>query len=145
MKRVYSSLNGLLVDNLYNALEQEGIHCEVRNRHGSSMVGAIPVSEAFTELWIADEQAELAQRRIDEELGGHSPAENRSWTCPQCGNEVDPGFAACWYCTDPSNSSERHAEESPPHAAESRSPTNRTSYRWFILIGLLLLYLVFVR
>jgi len=145
MKRVYSSLNGLLVDNLYNALEQEGIRCEVRNRHGSSMVGAIPVSEAFTELWVDDEQAELARRRIEQEFADDSPANDRPWTCPQCGKEIEAGFDACWYCADPSTPREREAEESPILTAAAHSPTNQTDYRWLILIGLLLLYLAFGR
>lgn len=113
MKRVYSSLNSLLVDNLYNVLQQQGIDCEVRNRHGGSIVGEIPVSEAFTELWVGDEDRVSATALIESALRENEPAEVGSWTCPQCGTEIEGTFETCWHCASAGGDRDRPDDAEP--------------------------------
>ena len=147
MKRVYSSLNSMLVDNLYNVLEQEGFECEIRNRHGGSIVGEIPVSEAFVELWVAEEQAVPASQRIEVALGAaESTRENssgessgESWRCDQCGRDIDAQFDTCWSCAGDEGERERPTDKTPIVDTIESYLALAAPYRWIILIAALLM------
>lgn len=144
MKRVYSSLNGLLVDNLYNVLEQEGIECEVRNRHGGSMVGEIPVSEAFTELWVGDADADRATERIEKALAVEEAADGEAWRCEQCGRAIEAQFDVCWHCAGAGEDSDRPTDRHPTYdwtasLVDSSFGAVLARYKWILLAALALL------
>ena len=98
MKRVYSAENGLMMDYLQGLLEDRGIHCMVRNQLLSGAAGELPPIETWPTLWVLDDRDEdLAQRLITEALQG--PARDQEgWSCPQCGEDIEPQFSQCWRC-----------------------------------------------
>ncbi len=138
MKRIYSSLNSLLVDNLYNVLQQEDVPCEIRNRHGSSMMGEIPVSEAFTELWVEEDHAERANVLIAEALSEDDKTQGASWKCPTCGTEIEGNFDTCWKCAPESGNRERRDDDEPIfESVEEVVPGSTTRYVVWTLLALL--------
>lgn len=88
------------VDLLREMLEQEGIPCVVRNRALSMTAGEVPPIETWPSLWVVDDaQVPQAQQLIAAVMNDEGAGE--PWTCPQCGEEVDGHFAACWRCARP--------------------------------------------
>ena len=67
MKRVYTSPNAAQCNLLRSLLESNGIPCLVRNETLSSLVGGVPFTEVWPELWVADESQFDEARRIVEE------------------------------------------------------------------------------
>jgi hypothetical protein len=93
--RIHSSLNNIEIHNCKNALESNGIQCEVRGEFRRSLMLELPITESFVELWLLNDDQEDAARQI---LSGALPTSSRSWTCPQCGEAIDAGFDQCWNC-----------------------------------------------
>lgn len=49
-------------------LEQADIRCMITNQRSSSLVGEIPFTEVFPELWVQDEGYDRARRLLEEGL-----------------------------------------------------------------------------
>ncbi len=123
MKRVYSSFNSMLVDNLCNVLQQEGVPSEVRNRHSTPLLGTIPLSEAFTELWVDDEHVERAEEVVRGFVRDvESPQYEGNWTCAVCNTEIEETFDSCWKCAE----SDRQETDRRPALSASRNLVGRT-------------------
>ena len=97
MVRVYSSQLLVLVVNMKNILGIHGIESRITNQYLSAAVGEIPPIEAWPQLWVSEEDGELA-KRIVEEAEKDQPEFHEPWVCPNCGKEVDGLFAECWNC-----------------------------------------------
>ena len=95
MKQVFSSFNQILVHHAQNLLAAEGIRSEVRNLYLSSAMGELPPAECQAEVWVLDAgDAQRAERLLREgvEVSG------APWTCPACGEQLEPQFTQCWRC-----------------------------------------------
>lgn len=97
MKRVYTSSDLLLVGHLAEVLRQRNIHHVVRNLYLTGGAGELPPTAIWPEIWVDDEDDELARRLIDEVLG-RSASTASAWVCPGCGERIEGQFAACWNC-----------------------------------------------
>ncbi len=137
MKRVYSSLNSMLVDNMANALEQEGIPCEVRNRNARSAIGELPISSVYVELWVDDEHAEAASRQIEAAIhSDEETSQGESWTCSQCGESIDGSLAECWRCAS-AGSEDTSDDEAEPIFDAVRSLLGRYQIQILAALGAL--------
>lgn len=102
MKRLYVSSDALLVGHLKAVLEQHRIACLVKNAFLQGAAGEIPPHECWPELWVEDEaDFTRAQRLLQDTLEGDPSAE--AWTCPACGEKIEPQFAQCWNCGGSAN------------------------------------------
>lgn len=97
MQRVYSSQILALVQNMQNVLKLRGIESMITNQYLSAAVGEIPPIEAWPQLWVANEDVDLAQR-IVEEAGKEPPESHEIRICLKCGEEVEGHFTECWNC-----------------------------------------------
>ncbi|MGE4544061.1 MAG: DUF2007 domain-containing protein [Pedobacter sp.] len=97
MVRVYSSQILALVENMKNLLAIQGIGSKITNQYLSAAVGEIPPIEAWPQLWVSDEDADLAKKIVEDALKDH-PEYNEVRICPHCGEEVEGQFAECWNC-----------------------------------------------
>ncbi len=144
MERVYSSLNSMLVDNLHNVLQQEGIDCQVRNRSAGSALGETPFTEAYAELWVHDEQVPVAADRIREALRDSDPAEGR-WVCTQCGEQIERSFGSCWKCARAGDQGDRKTDPHPliDRVGQALGSTKRRTWTivWagLFLVGVLMI------
>jgi hypothetical protein len=95
LKLLYSSANTLLVSHLRNLLEAAGIDSQVKNEFLAGGAGELPPTEAWPELWVAEEDFARARQVVDE-------LEQRSslppWRCSNCGEEMEGQFTICWRC-----------------------------------------------
>ncbi len=95
MKLLYSSANTLLVNHVHNLLEAAGIDSRIKNEFLSGGAGELPPTEAWPELWVAEEDFARAQEVVDVL---RRPESLPAWRCPGCGEEVEGQFSACWNC-----------------------------------------------
>jgi len=82
---------------LRGLLQQSGIEAHVFNENAQSGVGQLPVSEAYPEVWLADERdfarAEELIRAFDA-----APRDSGSLHCPVCREDNPGNFQLCWSC-----------------------------------------------
>ncbi len=97
MKKLYSWHDPLLIGHLRNVIAGEGIRCETRNDLLSSVAGEVPPTECWPELWVDEADFHRATELINEVLVDGDTTE-QVWTCPECHEEIDGQFAACWNC-----------------------------------------------
>ena len=97
MIKVHESESLLEIAHLRNVLECAGIACDVRNDRLGGVVGEIPFVECWPQLWVRRPGDALRARGLIEgALRPPAPAE--AWTCPGCGECIEPPFAQCWRC-----------------------------------------------
>ncbi len=94
--KVYTADNVLEVGLMRSLLELNGIASELRNHHTSSLLGEVPYTSTWPELWIDQESLSQAQELISE-------AQNRDvsgadWSCPSCQAQIPSNFDLCWQC-----------------------------------------------
>jgi Putative prokaryotic signal transducing protein len=97
MRKVHTAESMVEIAHLRNLLESAGIACVVRNERLAGALGEIPFLECWPELWVREPgQALRARGLIDEAL--QPPAAAEPWSCPDCGESIEPQFAQCWSC-----------------------------------------------
>jgi hypothetical protein len=98
MKKIFTSADLFAVTQLKDALEREGIACVVQNEISTDILADTALSEKLPELWVENDadsaRAEELVRDWDQPVAeGGLP-----WKCPQCGEESEAQFTACWKC-----------------------------------------------
>jgi hypothetical protein len=107
LKKLYTHENRLLVFNIKNLLEEEGIDCSIRNEFASSGVGDLSPFETWPEVWITDDsQWARAELIIMQLINDQSPT--YEWTCTHCHEVNESNFSICWNCLQPGKISSRH-------------------------------------
>jgi len=97
VRKIYTAESVVEVAHLRNVLESAGIECLVRNDRLGGAIGEIPFVECWPELWVRQPGDALRARGlIDQAL--HSAGEGDPWTCPGCGERIEPQFSQCWHC-----------------------------------------------
>jgi len=127
-KLIYSSANPLLVENLRNVLELEGIACAVRHRDLAPLAGVLPDFETWPQLWVLDESRIAdAERLIAEALDQGGAPMPDDWP-GNLSDERDP------------------VEPPPPVRPEPPAPfaTEPSRLRLWIALGLIAWLLYFV-
>ena len=82
MKKLYTHENRMIIFNLKNVLEGEGIDCSVINEYASGGAGDLATFDTWPELWISDEkQFDKAQEIMQKIVFG--PAHGY-WYCKGC-------------------------------------------------------------
>ena len=99
MKKIYSSQDRLMSGHMRNILENEDIECIVKNEHLSSILGEIPPIECWAEVWVVDDsQYDRAVEVVGSALASQDTPQSPSWTCTNCGEELEGQFTECWNC-----------------------------------------------
>lgn len=95
MKKVFTHENRMIVYNMKNLLQGEGIDTLLKNEFSGGGVGDLPVFDTWPELWVGD--AQLAQARILLQRVAQTPP-GAAWRCAGCGEQNEAGFGLCWNC-----------------------------------------------
>ena len=96
MRKLFSHENRIIVFNLKNVLEGEGIDTYVVNEFAAGGAGDLPTFDTWPELWIEDDSRfEQARAIIDRIL---SDERRDDWYCRSCGEKIDAAFRLCWNC-----------------------------------------------
>ena len=95
MKKLYTNENRMIVFNLKNVLEGEGIATIVVNEFAAGGVGDLSAFDAWPELWLEDEtQFEQANSIVENILNG----KDDDWFCRGCQEKNGAAFRICWQC-----------------------------------------------
>lgn len=87
----------VVIHNIKNILEHEGIACRLKNDMVSGGTGEIPPIETWPEIWIERElDLDRANELVKKAIHGDPTA--TSWLCPKCGEKNEPAFEICWHC-----------------------------------------------
>ncbi len=97
MQKVYSNPDRLLIGHLAQVLEQHGIECYVKNAFLAGGAGELPPLECWPELWGRDDEDNARATALIESVL-QAPESGSEWICPDCGEQVEGQFAACWRC-----------------------------------------------
>lgn len=96
MKKVYTNQNIALVGATKSYLEENNIASQIRNEFSSGVMGDMPFTDVWPELWVANDDHTQARQLIDA-LQQHT-VDGPEWFCRQC-KETNPGtFEVCWQC-----------------------------------------------
>lgn len=98
MTRVYSSADWMMVQTFKSVLDSYGIPCEVRGEFRSSVMGEVPPTECWTELWVLDEERVEEARAVLARAEQEPLQERPSTTCGRCGELIEGPFDRCWKC-----------------------------------------------
>jgi len=97
MKKVTSAPTIITIHHFRNLLEAEGIASVIRNEHLGSILGDIPFTETWPQLWVVNDlDYDRAKQLVSDDAIDESPRQN--WRCPNCKEENEGQFAACWNC-----------------------------------------------
>lgn len=97
MRKVYTSSDTVLIGYLRGILEDQNIHCLIKNEMLTGAVGEIPAHETWPEIWVTtDTDYKPATTLIESAL---APQQwQRDWRCLECGEWIESQFSACWKC-----------------------------------------------
>lgn len=102
MRKVWTADNPGDAHVLKDLLESRGIAASVQGEQafagGDVLWGA---KDSYPTVWIKDDsQFDEARKTAAEfDKSGAPPAEGEPWTCPKCGEKLDPQFTDCWKCS----------------------------------------------
>ena len=97
MKKLTSAPTPITIHHYRNILTAEGIPSEIRNEHLGGILGEMPFTDTWPQLWVVNDlDYERAKQLIGDAAIEESPQE--SWRCGSCGEENEGQFAACWSC-----------------------------------------------
>jgi hypothetical protein len=96
MKKLFTHENRMIVYNMKNLLQGEGIELVMKNEFTGGGVGDLPAFDIWPEIWICDEaQADQAQSILD---SVSTPSDAEDWFCSSCRESNDAAFRLCWNC-----------------------------------------------
>jgi Putative prokaryotic signal transducing protein len=153
MIRVYSAQNTMMVDQMRDVLERQGIDSVVRSRDLSGLTGAVPSNECWTELWIVDDaDAAEAEELIAAAIGGEAvdvadaakPLRAVARHCSHCHATLEAGFDVCWRC-GASGDAPPPKDFTPERASPVSRLTTRRLLFWSLWLAMLLAALAMLR
>jgi hypothetical protein len=96
MKRIYRAASLVQVAHVQNLLHCAGIPTELRNQYLAGALGELPMLETWPQLLVDDDDEAAALRVL---ARAAQPATGETWTCPACGERLEPQFTSCWRCS----------------------------------------------
>jgi hypothetical protein len=99
MKLLYTNENRLLVNNVLNIIENEGIAIMLKNEYAGGAAGDIAPHETWLEVWVEDEDFAKAAHLLEAFNKDNQP----KWECSRCGEFNDASFEFCWSCQQPAS------------------------------------------
>ncbi len=101
MKKLFTHENRLIVFNLKNVLEEQGINCFIENEFSSSGAGVLAPFETWPEIWVEQYQFDKAEGIVSDMLNNQSS--KADWVCSECGESNGSKFEVCWNCNKEGN------------------------------------------
>ncbi len=97
MKKVTSADSIITINHYKNLLESEGISAVIRNEHLGGVLGEMPFTEVWPQLWVTNDlDHDRAAQLINDAIADESPT--TEWKCRKCGEVNEGQFSACWSC-----------------------------------------------
>lgn len=98
MKRVYTSMDPLMVEQVRAALDAAGIESVVEHGDLRPLAGIVPVVECWPEVWVMHDQQAAKAEALVEKTTAAAPVQIAPWRCSRCGQLLEGQFTSCWNC-----------------------------------------------
>ena len=98
MKKVYSTYDVLMLHNIKNILESEGIDCVTKNESFAYSSGELPQAKFAPSVWVIDESKYHEASKILKAALSSSSAKSSNWKCASCQEYIEGQFTECWNC-----------------------------------------------
>lgn len=99
MKLLHTSHDLILIDRIKQALAEAGIPFFVRNENPvGQAAGEVPPVVAWPEVFVKDASMLSEAKKLIAMLEEKPNRTNLAWTCPACGEHLEPQFQQCWSC-----------------------------------------------
>jgi len=96
MKKIYSNEMSLLVSNMKNIIEAQGIEVFIKNEFAQGAVGEVSAFDAWPEIWIVDDNDfDHAMKIVNTSQKNDNSLD---WICNSCSEENSSSFEVCWKC-----------------------------------------------
>jgi len=108
--QVYIARDSMEAHFLRGVLAEEGIAATVMGENLATARGRLPMTpDTLPSVWVAHDEAPRASQIVegfvatsrDADAGNAPAASKAKWTCPTCGELVEPQFTDCWNCQTP--------------------------------------------
>ncbi len=99
MIHLKSGVGPFVIQQYYDALQEQGIGCVLRNQFISGAAGELPVQDTEPELWLLDAKDASQAESVWQSLQVNSLA--TPWVCQACQEPQDAEFNVCWQCQQP--------------------------------------------
>lgn len=96
MKKLFTHENRMIVFNLKNVLQAEGIETIVVNEFAAGGAGDLATFDTWPELWIEDETRLEQAQAIIQDIQTNTRTDD--WFCQHCQERNDASFQICWNC-----------------------------------------------
>ena len=97
LKKLCSASNLPEAHLLRGLLEQAGISVRVFNENAQGGLGQLPFTEAWPEVWVAEER-DLPRALEIVQAFERAPAVSATLRCPGCSEDNPSTFQLCWNC-----------------------------------------------
>ena len=98
MTKLFTAPQHAQIGLLQGLLQEHGIACTLRNELLYIGRGDLAFTDTWPQLWVVDD-ADLPAAQTILQQWQHPVADpSGPWKCPQCGEESEAQFAACWNC-----------------------------------------------
>jgi len=101
LNKVFTADNIVEVGLIRSFLEQNDIPSELRNHHTSSLLGEVPFTSVWPEIWVDEIRSEHAKQLIAELR--REVVQGADWGCVSCSETNPANFDICWQCGLPSS------------------------------------------
>jgi len=96
MKMIFTHENRMILFNIKNLLQAEGIETRVVNEFAGGAAGDLPTFDTWPQLWLEDESRFPAAQEILRKL--RDDRDRQDWVCRNCQELNDASFQVCWKC-----------------------------------------------
>ena len=99
MKSLHTARHAAEAHLIRGYLESQGVNAMVRGEYLAGGIGELPVD--LCKIWVVDDaQFALADQLLHAFLNGTAAKTHahERWQCPQCSEELEGQFTACWNC-----------------------------------------------
>ena len=96
MIKVFTHENRMILFNMKNLLEGEGIETVVVNEFAGGGIGDLPAFDTGPELWVRDDDQAARAQSILRDVDNAGDAGR--WFCRGCREANDAAFRICWNC-----------------------------------------------
>jgi hypothetical protein len=94
--KIFSADNIVEVGLMRSLLEQNDIASELRNHYTSSLLGEVPFTSIWPELWVVESFASQAENLISQ--AKTQDTSGPDWNCNSCTEANPANFDICWQC-----------------------------------------------
>ncbi len=103
MKKLFSSDDRFLFQQVRSELEALDIPYLLKNEFTSGAMGELPWHEVMPEIWLLDDAWEPKASELIDKLVANTNIDEEKvcaqlWQCPHCQEMNEPEFAVCWHC-----------------------------------------------